>query len=123
MTEQDISSNTSLSANLKLIRAVYDTEALSRQRMDTAAIIRYYNETDAAYGFFHSRQGSIHLALTYDGHFDQDGFYEQARIVERQIERLRQSGYMVRDVLELGCGKGFNTVYLASHHPNLNFTA
>jgi ubiquinone/menaquinone biosynthesis C-methylase UbiE len=116
-------STSSIHAYLQMIGNTYDIEALAKQRMDTATIIRYYNQTDAAYGFFHSRQGSIHLALNYDGKFDERGFYEQARIVEHQIARLRNSGCTVRDVLELGCGKGFNTAYLSERYPELCFTA
>ena len=57
------------------------------------------------------------LALNFDGVFQTDGYYVQPQIVGEQIDRL-----CAKDVLEIGCGKGFNSQFLAEQHPNVKFT-
>jgi len=77
----------------------------------------YYAGTDDQLGGVHSPDGAIHFGLDWNGQFSHDGFFEQARIVERMI---RDRG--AKDVLELGVGKGINSVYLAERNPDVRFT-
>lgn len=78
---------------------------------------QYYTETEAQYAALHSPAGSVHFALSRDGIFDHDHFYEQPRFVESIIVRAG-----ARDVLELGSGKGFNSIYVAQRHPEVRIT-
>lgn len=59
----------------------------------------------------------MHLAINEDGHFDPDGFLAQSRAISAQIA---ETG--ARDVLEVGCGVGFNLRKLAERHPECRFT-
>jgi SAM-dependent methyltransferase len=77
----------------------------------------YYTGTGAQLGGVHSPDGAIHFGLDWDGHFRHEGFYEQARIIG---ELIRARG--AKDVLELGPGKGLNSVYLAERNPGVRFT-
>jgi SAM-dependent methyltransferase len=82
-----------------------------------ASVPDYYAGTGAQLGGVHSPDGAIHFGLDWDGRFRHDGFYGQARLVE---EVVRKSG--VTEVLELGPGKGLNSVYLAERNPQVRFT-
>lgn len=77
----------------------------------------YYTGTGAQLGGVHSPDGAIHFGLDWDGTFRHEGFFGQARLVE---ELIRKQG--VRDVLELGPGKGLNSVFLAERNPEVRFT-
>lgn len=77
----------------------------------------YYTGTGAQLGGVHSPDGAIHFGLDWDGEFRHEGFFGQARLLDGII---RERG--AKDVLELGPGKGINSVYLAEHNPDVRFT-
>jgi SAM-dependent methyltransferase len=77
----------------------------------------YYTGTGAQLGGVHSPDGAIHFGLDWDGRFRHEGFYEQARMIG---ELVRARG--AKQVLELGPGKGLNSVYLAERNPDVRFT-
>ena len=56
------------------------------------------------------------MAMNYNGILNEDGYYEQARIVSRHIDELHAD-----NVLELASGKGFNSVFLARQYPHVRF--
>jgi len=101
---------------LNKIDRIFSINSLLGQKIDNEFVIDYYEDSNLGYRYFHSAEGSVHMALNFDGKFDKDGYYEQARIVSKQIELIN-----ARRVLELGCGKGFNTIYLAKKFPNVDF--
>lgn len=82
----------------------------------------YYRQSVLVYEQFYERflsvPGCMHFGLNNDGKFSRQGFFEQARGVKTVI---RQHGN-VRRVLEVGCGKGLNTIRLATLHPDIAFT-
>lgn len=82
----------------------------------------YYQQSVLVYEQFYEKYlsvpGCMHFALNYDGVFRRNGFYNQARGVAKQIERMGG----VDAVLEVGCGKGLNTIRLAQTHPDVQFT-
>lgn len=59
----------------------------------------------------------MHLAINEDGRFDPDGFLAQSRAIATLIARTG-----ARDVLEVGCGVGFNLRKLAAQHADCRFT-
>lgn len=79
--------------------------------------IPYYTQSEWGYRKFHSKQDALHMALNFDGVFDPDGYLVQPRIVGKQIKEIS-----AKDVLELGCGKGFNSQFLAEQYPEVKFT-
>jgi arsenite methyltransferase len=105
-----------LAGYLAQIGRVFDIDVVLRKGIDTEQIIDYYTQSEYGYRTFHLPEGSVHMALNYDGVFDRDGYYEQARTVDKHIRELG-----ARQVLELGTGKGFNCVFLARRNPDVQF--
>ncbi|MDB9347248.1 class I SAM-dependent methyltransferase [Nodularia spumigena] len=79
--------------------------------------VSYYTQSEWGYQIYHSGQNAIHMALNPDGVFHPDGYYAQPRVVAEQIRELD-----AKNVLELGCGKGFNSCFLAEQYPEVKFT-
>jgi len=76
----------------------------------------YYTGTEAQLSGVHCPDGAVHFGLDWDGSFSRAGFYEQARMVETILAKS-----VARSVLEIGSGKGFNSLYLAERNPHLAF--
>jgi SAM-dependent methyltransferase len=55
--------------------------------------------------------------LDWDGKYTREGFYAQAEIVERLAKETS-----AKRVLEVGPGKGFNSVHLAKRNPSIEFS-
>ena len=98
------------------IDELFDCEAVLKE-FDADATISYYTQSEWGYQTFHSGQDAIHMALNPDGIFDPDGYYAQPRLVAEKISELN-----AKTVLELGCGKGFNSCFLAQQYPEVQFT-
>lgn len=101
---------------LNVISRVFDINQLLKQEINTKTVIAYYVESERGYEFFHSPEGAIHMALNFDGMFDKRGYYSQAHIVQEHIDELHP-----QRILELGSGKGFNTIYLAKKNKHIEF--
>ena len=86
------------------------------QEFDADITVPYYTQSELGYRLYHSVEDAIHMALNFDGVFRADGYYAQPRIVAEQVQKLGAT-----KVLELGCGKGFNSRFLAQHYPNVQF--
>ena len=82
-----------------------------------ADVSDYYAGTAAQLSGVHNAEGAIHFGLDWNGKYHRDGFYEQARMVEALLAMTA-----ARDVLEVGPGKGFNSVFLAQRNPHIAFT-
>jgi len=115
--EKDNMSETQLLKRyLEKIGRVFDIDSVLSEEIDAEQIIEYYQQSELGYRVFHSTEGAIHMALNYDGGFDKDGYYEQARIVSRHIDESN-----AKHVLELASGKGFNSLFLARQHHDVEF--
>ncbi len=77
----------------------------------------YYAQSGPAYERMHSTQGCMHYALNSDGVFSYEGYLVQPRAVLAEVAALKGSR-----VLELGCGKGFNSLFCAQHMHDVQFT-
>lgn len=83
---------------------------------NSAMATSYYTQSEWGYKMFHSQEDAIHMALNPDGVFNPDGYYTQPRVVAEQISKID-----TKAVLELGCGKGFNSYFLSGQYPGVNF--
>lgn len=101
---------------LETIKKVFKLNTLIEQSVNESTTVKYYEQSEYGYRIYHSDEGYIHMAINYDGVFNSDGYYEQARIVNKQIQEIQ-----ALNVLELGCGKGVNSIFLAGQNPNVNF--
>ena len=100
------------------LRGIFDVDAFLKQEVSPRTIRQYYTDCAWVYGLLHSPAGAIHLALNSDGRYNTDGFYEQPRLVHKQIAALG-----AKNVLEVACGKGFNTHWLAPRNAHTQFCA
>jgi ubiquinone/menaquinone biosynthesis C-methylase UbiE len=101
---------------LDKVNIIFPIQNLIQSKIDLKKIKRYYRDSYSGYKYLHSKEGAVHMALNYNGTFDDDGFYAQANEISNIIESSE-----IKNVLELGCGKGFNSIYLAKKHPNVKF--
>lgn len=108
--------NPELKKYLDKVSRIFSVDELLKQDINNQDVIDYYTQSDYGYRVFHSTEGSIHMALNFDGEFDKEGYYGQAKIVQEQIDEIHPSR-----VLELASGKGFNTIYLASRNKHIKF--
>ncbi|NET58873.1 MAG: class I SAM-dependent methyltransferase [Symploca sp. SIO2E6] len=106
---------------LTLERAIAQVDLVfGRDRMlkehDADVTVPYYTQSELGYRLYHSGEDAIHMALNFDGVFDADGYQAQPRMVAQQVDKLG-----AKKVLEVGCGKGFNSRFLAQQYPNSQF--
>ncbi|WP_333828082.1 class I SAM-dependent methyltransferase [Pararhodobacter sp.] len=111
----------SLSEAIGMVDKVFDIDKMLKDE-GTQLTEPYYQQSVLVYEQFYEKYisvpGCMHFALNYDGVFDRNGFYGQARGVSKQMERMGGAS----KVLEVGCGKGLNTIRLAQTHPDAQFT-
>lgn len=105
-----------LDACLQKIDNTFAIKTIIHESVPREKVVSYYRNSFRVYKYIHSYRGSAHLALNYDGVFSRKGFLTQLNEIS---ERINISG--AGNVLELGCGKGFNSVYLAKKHPGVKF--
>jgi len=110
-----------LTENLTLERAIARIDRLFGcdrilAEFDADLTVPYYTQSELGYRLYHSVEDAIHMSLNFDGHFHAEGYYAQAKVVAEEIEKLGLSR-----VLELGCGKGFNSQFLADRFPKFQF--
>lgn len=103
-----------LTAALALIQQRFPVDRVLAD-YDRDITIRYYTDSEPGYRRYHSLQDCVHFALNEDGVFAPEGYYAQPRSVSAQIQAIQ-----AQQVLELGSGKGFNSVFLAQEHPTVN---
>jgi len=106
-----------LDAYLQKINKLFPAMDMIDQNINHENIVNYYRNSLAIYKYIHSYQGSVHMALNYDGRFNKKGFFTQ---VNEIVELIKAS--KAKKVLELGCGKGFNSIYLAKKMPDVKFS-
>ncbi|MEM7790601.1 MAG: class I SAM-dependent methyltransferase [Verrucomicrobiota bacterium] len=114
-----------LGKNLERVETVFP-ELAERVRnqapIDNSSVNAYFNQSRKAYRLFNSMAGSIHLKLAPQGASPgARGSHEtQVRFVADRVNQFLKDGDCV---LELGCGNGFNSLFLANLYPKLLFTA
>jgi arsenite methyltransferase len=106
----------SLADALERVDRAFSIQAVL-QDFDRNVIPVYYRQSDRGYRFYHSEAGSLHMALNEDGQFNRQGYYTQPRFVASQAAEIS-----AQRLLEVGCGKGFNSQFIAQHHPQLQIT-
>jgi arsenite methyltransferase len=99
-----------------LVTAAFDEEQANVTGY-FASVEDYYTGTAAQLSGVHSQDGAIHFGLDPDGTYRRAGFYAQPDIVEGIIKKNS-----CRQVLEVGPGKGFNSIHLARRNPDVSFT-
>lgn len=114
-------SDKELSWFLKQIDRTIGIRNLLRMEASSEAIMNYYTQCHPYYRKYHSERGAMHLGLDFSpGDPDSAGpnkeLEQQAFFINR---RIRSSN--AKRVLEIGCGKGFNSIHLACDNPRVHF--
>ena len=107
----------SLSKCLELVDKHFDCQAIVESSIDTDSVIDYYRQSDRGYRLFHSKDGAMHVALNRDEAFTTEGYMGQVDLISQRLENLN-----VQQVLEIGCGGGFNAKHLAERLKDCCFT-
>lgn len=99
---------------LDKIENVFNTKSIIDENIDKSKIQKYYYDSNLGYNLVHSKEGSVHMALNYDGVFNKEGYFQQVREINEHLMSDNK-------VLELGCGKGFNSFFLAKKNNSSKF--
>ena len=100
------------------IKQVLDVKGLINQKQDKHQIIDYYRTNRIAYLLFHNRQGYLHMGLSKNGIYSKEDLIQPVLQIEEIIHRDS-----IKTVMELGCGRGANSYFLAKRNPSLIFKA
>lgn len=112
----DVDPGHDLADMLKLVDKVFGIDRVLNDR-GTEIIPEYYDHSGPAYERMHSTQGCMHGALNPDGVFSFEGYLVQPQAIIAEAQGLQATR-----VLELGCGKGFNSLFIAQHLHDISIT-
>lgn len=111
---------------LQLAEKYFDPKSLAGESIDQASVLDYYQQSDRGYRLFHSKEGAMHVGLNSTtmngvGSNGENDFSTKVYLgqVDLLAERLVRSG--AREVLEIGCGFGYNVRNLAQRLPDCRF--
>ncbi|MGZ4947147.1 MAG: class I SAM-dependent methyltransferase [Halobacteriota archaeon] len=103
---------------LKQIGEIFNISDIIEEPQEEPQIVNYYLSNKLTYRLGHNWGGFYHSGISYDGVYKKDDFKEIPRIVERYIHETD-----AKSVLELGCGLGPNSAFLARRNPRVRFEA
>ena len=115
MSAKSIPSAALLRQDLAWIRQHFDIDELLNHRITPGDIQQYYSQSNIAYRLVHSLGGAVHMALSQGGRFRFSDYDGHARYLIQHIQSFGQ------EVLELGCGTGYNLEKLAVSQPGNRF--
>ncbi len=92
---------------------IFDLNKVLTVNTNKKSITKYYNVNQLPYSF-HSHD-FVHMTIRRKGYTKKQGLLEQANIVNKYIADK------TKRVLELGTGRGGNSIYLAGKHPGVEF--
>lgn len=93
----------------------FDLEAIAAEEYGNKEVQKYFTDSNLGYNIVHSGEGSVHMAINYDEKYNIEGYYQQVKEIQEYIAPGQS-------ILELGCGKGFNSAYLAERNNDVTFT-
>lgn len=106
----------SLAECLRLVENHFDVQEIVGRSIGQASVLEYFRQSDHGYRLFHSQEGAMHVALNCDEQFTTAGYLGQVELFEQHL-----ASFLVNNVLEIGCGAGYNTRHLADRLPKTRF--
>lgn len=107
----------SLAECLELVQQQFDIDRIAQQKIDHQSVLDYFRQSERGYRLFHSKEGAMHVGMNCAEQFSVDGYLGQVELIAAEIAALDSA-----DVLEIGCGTGYNTRMLARRFPRTSFT-
>ena len=92
---------------------------LEKNNFEDNEIIDYYKKTKhLIYRFQGSKEGFMHIGISYDGKYKKGNRYEfnQAKNIDKYIKETN-----AKNILELGSGQGSNLLFLSKLNKDRNF--
>lgn len=111
-----IKRNLSLSEKLNLIDKTFNIKKILKLSIDQKYINKYYWINQWAYSKFYSKNGFFHMGLSDKKVFKETDLVAPLNIISEYIKKNDS-----HSVLELACGRGANSAYLAHKYPEVNF--
>ena len=105
-----------LSRRLKAINELVDINEILNKHVDKSYIQKYYRINKIPYSLFHVSPEYLHVGISRKGVYQEDDLLDAVRLVERYIGALKAG-----KVLELACGRGANSFFLATRYPHIKF--
>lgn len=104
---------------LKQLNKIQSYDSIVKERFDASNIKKYYKRLGYWYRRYHSPEGAMHFPIKInDSERHKDKLLFQARSVEQLVRN-----HHYKTIVELGCGQGFNSIYLAKQFPEVQFIA
>jgi len=69
------------------IKNVFNLNSFKKQKIDDSIIKKYYKYSSLAFSLFHSKEGSVHMAINYDGIYNIEGYYTQAVEISHLVKK------------------------------------
>jgi ubiquinone/menaquinone biosynthesis C-methylase UbiE len=103
----------------RIVENIVGKTGIASSQPTNVALNQYYAQLGIIYRKFHSEEGAMHFPIKFaEDQKHKEKLLYQAQTVEKIIQEKDGA-----KVLELGCGMGFNTIYLAKNNPNVQFDA
>ncbi len=102
---------------LQIVGKHFDTRAISERAIDEQSVLDYFQKSGRGYRLFHSKEGAMHVALNCEDEFTTEGYLGQVELIAASLVSLS-----ARQVLEIGCGTGYNVRNLGERLPECQFT-
>lgn len=106
-----------LETYLKQVRRLFDVPQITNERLEKPQVVHYF-VVNRVSQLLWSWEGFFHYGISCDGQFKKDDLAGQARLIEKHINDVGATR-----VLELACGLGANSAFLANRNPNIMFDA
>jgi ubiquinone/menaquinone biosynthesis C-methylase UbiE len=100
---------------LEKIKLVFNIRDILKKEINQEYIKKYYNTNKIPYSIFHTKKDLLHMGISKDGKYKEEDLLEAAKTVEKFLKKSSKK------VLELGTGRGANSIYLAKKYLNIDF--
>lgn len=102
---------------LEIIQSTFNVPQIITERQEEREIKDYYLTNHFGYLLFHNKDGFMHMGISNTERYQKDDLLTHLKIIQSYIEKVK-----AKQVLELGAGNGSNSLYLAKHNSNVQFS-
>lgn len=105
-----------LKSRINRLERVFDLEKILQIRPDKRYIQNYYKINKLPYSIFHSKENLIHMGVSKGSEFNPNDLCYFTQQISEYIEKRK-----LKNILELGSGRGANSSYLAKKFSDVKF--